>query len=65
MIDDQKFDRRRKRLRREQKATRAKAKRRKARALDLQKHLREKARIKGADPIHTLEEGWWCWPRPS
>ncbi len=60
MSDSQTFDRRRKRLRREQKGKVAKAKRRKAKALDLQRHLRDKVKIKGADSVHTLDEGWWC-----
>ncbi len=47
-------------FRREQKARTTKHKKRKARARDLRKHLRDRAKREGADPIHTLEEGWWC-----
>ena len=60
MNDEQKSDRRRERLCREEKGKRAKAKRRKAWARSLRKNLREKAHAGGADSVRIHEEVDWC-----
>jgi hypothetical protein len=56
MTDDQKCDRRRIRLRREEKGKMAKAKRRKVKALDLRKRLRDKSKAEKISALRTPTE---------
>ena len=60
MSDRQESNRSELRHRREEKARVTKHKKRKARARELRKHLRDKAKRKDGETVHTLEEGWWC-----